>query len=61
MSPLRDQGQHPAGRDPSTAQYADLETGSVAQVQVLPVGPVGTLVALVGRQKSKKVLGMPPR
>jgi hypothetical protein len=37
---VRDQGDHPVGRDQATAQYADLEAGSFARVSVMRQGPV---------------------
>ena len=37
---MRDQGQHPAGRDQATAQYANLKAGGLSEMPILPQGQV---------------------
>ena len=37
---MRDQGQHPAGRDQATAQYANLEAGGLSEMPIMPQGQV---------------------
>ena len=40
MQPLQDQGEHSARRDPATAQHADLEIGSGAEMPILQEGAI---------------------
>ena len=39
---MRDQGQHPAGRDQATAQYANLEAGGLSEMPILLQRPAGS-------------------
>ena len=36
MGPLQDPREHPARRDPPSAQHADLETGTGAEMPITP-------------------------
>jgi hypothetical protein len=40
MQSLQDKGKPAAGCDPQAARHADLEAGSVAEMPVVPEGPL---------------------
>ena len=37
---MRDQGQHPAGRDQAATQHTDLEAGGLSEMPIMPQGQV---------------------
>jgi hypothetical protein len=47
MQPLQDQSESAARRHPATARYNTVEVGALAQMSILPEGPICAPVHLI--------------